>query len=226
VTYVLVDPLPSIRTSLVIDGGGTVTISGGGRMQDGFTFAEDSSGSELRGVALEGFRNFAIRLEDATGVTISDVSVTSMNLRTSMGLYATGDLTGTTIVSSTFSGGLRGALLVNARNLAFGLIGQGNLLTGNRQAPRSRIAGTGIRAQGDCTGTVVEGNTFTHNNYGFAFFHARNLQLLNNHFARNTRTAIFVEGNNVGSVATGNTFSTGNQRNRRTFLRLRRARGV
>jgi parallel beta-helix repeat protein len=143
-----------------------------------------------------------------------------------MGLYATGDLAGTTIVGSRFSGGLRGALLVNARNLAFGAIGRGNTFVGNRSVPGSRFAGTGIRAQGDSSGTVVEGNTFTQNHYGFAFINARNLRLANNLFTRNTIAAIFVEGNNTGSAAVGNTFGTGGQRNAKTFQRVRGATGV
>ena len=224
VTYVLANPLPSITTSLIIDGGGTVTISGGGRMQHGFTFAEGSSGSELRGVALQGFRNFGIRLEDATSVTISDVSVTSMNLKTSMGLYATGDLTGTTIESSLFSGGVRGAFLVNARNLAFGAIGRGNTFA-NIRGVRGTL-GTGIRSQGNLAGTVVAGNTFDQNNFGFAFVNARGLQLANNLFTRNRNAGIYIQGNNTGSLMVDNVFGTGASRNRRNIQRAYGARGL
>jgi parallel beta-helix repeat protein len=92
--------------------------------------------------------------------------------------------------------------------------------------PGSTFAGTGIRAQGDSTGTVVEGNTFTLNHYGFAFINARNLRLANNVFTRNAIAAIFVEGNNLGSVAVGNTFGAGAQKNARTIQRLRGATGV
>lgn len=160
VTYVIESPLPSIRTSLVIDGCGTVTISGRGQATDGVTFAEGSAGSVLRNKSLQGFRNFGIRLENLPGVTFSNVTVTSMNTRTSMGLYATGNLAGTAIESSRFTGGLRGALLVNARDLAFGAIGRGNTFFNNRPVPGSQYSGTGIRAQGNLTGTVVAGNTF------------------------------------------------------------------
>ncbi|MFM7137276.1 MAG: right-handed parallel beta-helix repeat-containing protein, partial [Planctomycetota bacterium] len=96
----------------------------------------------------------------------------------------------------------------------------------NRSVPNSRFAGTGIRAEGNCAGTVVEGNTFSRNNYGFAFINAQNLRLANNHFVANNIAAIFVEGNNAGSVAVGNTFGTGSQKNARIFQRVRGATGV
>lgn len=225
-TFSLQSQLPDITTSLVLDGGGQVTIAGNSRVLNGLTFAAGSSGSELSGVSLQGFRNFGVRLMSSPGVTVEDVSVTSLNTAQSMGLYATGNLTGTTIVGSRFSGGLRGALLINARNLAFGQIGRGNTFIGNRSVPGSRFAGTGIRAQGDSSGTVVQGNTFTQNHYGFAFINARNLRLANNLFTRNTIAAIFVEGNNVGSTAVGNTFGSGGQKNAKTFHRVRGATGV
>ncbi|MFM8415397.1 MAG: beta strand repeat-containing protein [Planctomycetota bacterium] len=226
-TYVLASQLPDVTTSLQLNGGGQVTISGNRRVANGLTFAPGSAGSRLSGVSLVGFRNFGVRLMNSPGVAIDGVSVTSLNTMQSMGLYATGDLAGTTVRSSRFSsGGLRGALFVNARNLAFGAIGQGNTLVGNRSVPGSKFAGTGIRAEGDSTGTVVEGNTFTQNHYGFAFINARNLRLANNTFTRNTIAAIFVEGRNTGSVATGNTFGTGAQKNARNIMRVRGATGV
>jgi parallel beta-helix repeat protein len=225
-TFVLSSQLPDVTTSLVIDGGNQVTIAGNNRVANGITFAPGSTGSQLKNVTLQGFRNFGIRLDRSPGVMVDGVRVTSLNTWESMGLYASGDLAGTSIVSSRFSGGLRGALLVNARNLAFGAIGRGNTFIGNRSVPGSRFAGTGIRAQGDSTGTVVQGNTFTQNHYGFAFLNARNLRLANNSFSRNTIAAIFVEGNNQGSVAVANTFGAGGQENAKTFQRVRGATGV
>lgn len=224
--YPLFESLPEITTSLVIDGGGTVAIAGRGVEANGFAFAEGSAGSVLQNISLRGFRNFGIRLENSPGVTISNVTVTSMNTRTSMGLYATGNLAGTTVESSRFTGGLRGALLVNARNLAFGAIGRGNTFFNNRPVPGSQYSGTGIRAQGNLTGTVVAGNTFNWNNYGFAFINARNLRLENNLFTRNRIAAIFVEGNNTGSSMSGNTFGQGAQRNASIFRRIPGARGI
>jgi parallel beta-helix repeat protein len=225
-TFVLGSQLPEITTSLVIDGGNRVTISGNRRVANGITFAAGSSGSQLKNVALQGFRNFGVRLDNSPGVLVDGVRVTSLNTWESMGLHATGNLAGSSILSSRFSGGIRGALLVNARNLAVGAVGRGNTFAGNRSVPGSTFAGTGIRAQGDSTGTVVEGNTFTQNHYGFAFINARNLRLANNVFTRNAIAAIFVEGINTGSVAVGNTFGSGAQKNARTIQRLRGATGV
>ena len=225
-TFVLASQLPDITTSLVLNGGGRVTIAGNSRVLNGVTFVSGSTGSRLSGVALQGFGNYGVRLMNSPGVTIADVRVTSLNTAQSMGLLATGNLTGTTITGSRFSGGIRGALLVNARNLAFGQIGRGNTLIGNRSVPGSTFAGTGIRAEGDSSGTVVQGNTFTQNHYGFAFINARNLRLANNVFTRNAIAAIFVEGINTGSAAVGNTFGSGAQKNARIIQRLRGATGV
>jgi parallel beta-helix repeat protein len=153
--------------------------------------------------------------------------VQSLNTSMSMGLYASGDLTGTKVIGSTFSGGLRGALLDGARNLVFGELGagRGNTLANNRAAPKQpKFAGTGIRSQGDCTGTIVEGNTFTNNNYGFAFIGARNLILRNNAFTRNSTAGIFIEADSSGSTQTGNTFGTGSQRNKVNMLRAKNSR--
>jgi len=106
--------------------------------------------------------------------------------------------------------------------------GQGNRFTDNKAVPRQpNFAGTGIRAQGDCAGTIVQGNTFIGNNYGFGFVAARNLALRNNSFARNSIAAIHVEGNNTGSsLGTTNTFGTGADRNRANVVRTRGSKGV
>jgi len=153
--------------------------------------------------------------------------VRGVNTSTSMGLYATGDLAGTRVTANTFSGGLRGALLDGARNLAFGQIGRGNTLTENVAAPTDpTFSGTGIRAQGNLAGTVVAGNTFTNNNIGFGFVNAQNLVLRQNSFTRNRGTAIYVEGNCVGSSQTRNVFGTGVNKNKATISRLRGSRGI
>jgi parallel beta-helix repeat protein len=178
-------------------------------------------------VTLSNFTGFGVQLVAARNVLVDSIVVQSLNTSTSMGLSASGDLTGTEIVGSTFSGGLRGALLDGARNLIFGRLGAGkaNVLSGNLAAPRQpKFAGTGIRAQGDCSGTVVEGNTFTGNNYGFAFIGARNLALRNNTFTRNSIAGIYIEADSSGSTQTGNTFGSGSERNKVNVLRAKRSR--
>jgi nitrous oxidase accessory protein NosD len=143
-----------------------------------------------------------------------------------MGLYAAGDLTGTRVVGNTFSGGLRGALLDGARNLAFGQFGNGNTLSNSRAAASNpAFAGTGIRAEGNLSGTVVAGNTFTGNNYGFAFIGANSLQLRQNVFTRNSIAGIYVEGDSRGSNQSGNAFGTTRaDRNKANLLRSQGAR--
>jgi parallel beta-helix repeat protein len=206
-TIRLVTALPAVARSVTVNGPGqsVVAISGGGRVADGFRFVAGSTGSSLQGLSLRGFRRHGIRLEDSPGVTIAHVGVTGASTTTSIGLYATGNLAGTTVESSLFTRGRRGALLVNARDLTFGAIGRGNTLAANTAAPRTGL-GTGIRAEGDLTGTVVAGNTFVGNNRGFSFVNARNLRLENNRFFRNRIAAISFEGVNTGNSMSGNTF--------------------
>ena len=223
----LASVLPAITQPVAVNGPGqsVLAIAGGGRITDGITFVAGSAGSSLQGLSLRGFRNFGIRLENSPGVTIANVSVTGTNAATSMGLYATGNLSGTTIETSLFTGGRRGALLVNAHDLTFGTIGRGNTISNHRYTARSAI-GTGIRAEGDLTGTIVAGNTFVGNNRGFAFVAAANLRLENNLFIRNRIAAVYVQGDNTTSSMAGNTFGTGGQRNGRIFQRIAGSQGV
>jgi parallel beta-helix repeat protein len=92
----------------------------------------------------------------------------------------------------------------------------------NRAAPRQpKFAGTGIRAQGDCTDTVVEGNTFTNNNYGFAFIGARNIGVTGNTFTSNSVAGIHIEGDSRGGSQTKNVFGTSRaDRNKANVVRV------
>lgn len=229
VVFTLATPLPEIRAAVEFVGFGVV-LDGASRVSNGLVLGDAASGTTLQGVALRNFREYALQLRSARDVTVDRVRVTGLNLVTSMGLYATGDLAGTRITGSEFTGGLRGALLDGARGLRIGSTDPnlGNAFSTNRAVPnRPAFAGTGIRAQGDCAGTVVEGNVFNGNNYGFAFMAARNLALRGNSFARNSIAGIYVEGNSLGSTQSGNTFATTNgQRNKVNVARARNARGV
>ncbi len=224
-TFVVGSRLPVISTPLTIDGTGHGVVIDANRQVDaGLILQAAATGSVVRGLSLRNFTGFGITLDGVRNALIDRNTVTSLNTETSMGLYATGDLTGTRVIASTFAGGLRGALLDGARNLAFGQLGQGNLLSGNRAAPTNRnFAGTGIRAQGDCAGTVVAGNTFTQNNYGFAFIGARDLSLNGNSFSRNSIAGIYIEGDSRGSGQIASTFGRGAERNKKDIVRVRRA---
>ena len=230
-TFVLQSALPQITIPLAINGGtgsNSVVIDGSSSIASGLVFTAQAAGSSLSNVLLRNFTGFGVQLVGVQNMAVDSIVVRSLNTSTSMGLYATGNLAGTTITGSVFSGGLRGALLDNARNLTFGQIGRGNTLANNVAAPNDpRFSGTGIRAQGNCQGTLVIGNTFTNNNIGFGFVNAQNLTLRQNTFSRNRGTAIYVEGNCLGSVQTANSFATARpDRNGKTMMRFRGSRGV
>ena len=187
----------------------------------------NQAGSRIVGNTFTGTRAYGIHLYAATGLEISGNTVIGRNTLDSMGLYATGTLTKTFVVNNTFRGGLRGALLQNARGLAFGRMGQGNTLSDNVAVPsRPTFAGTGIRAEGDMTGTTVTANTFSRNNYGFGFVGARGLRLTGNTFVRNSIAGIHVDGNNTGSSQAANTFGSGVNSNKATIIRARGSRGI
>ena len=223
----LASQLPDFEAAVTLDGAASGLVLDGGRtVASGLVYREAAAGSILKNVTLRNFTGFGVQLVGARNMLVDTITVQSINTSTSMGLYASGDLFDTKIFGSSFSGGLRGALLDGARNLVFGeLGGKGNTFFNNRAAPRQpKFAGTGIRAQGDCFGTVVEGNTFTTNNYGFAFIGARNLTLRNNTFTRNSTAGIFIEADSSRSTQTGNTFGTGSQRNKVNVLRAKNSR--
>lgn len=222
----LTSQLPDVAAAVTLDGTAAGLVLDGGRtVPSGLVYGSHAAGSVLRGVTLRNFTGFGVQLVDAQNVLVDTIVVQSLNTSTSMGLYATGTLTGSRVVGSSFSGGLRGALLQSTRNLAFGELGRGNTLSNNRAAPTNRkFAGTGIRSEGDCSGTVVTGNTFTGNNYGFAFIGARNLALRNNTFTRNSIAGIYIEADSSGSTQTGNTFGTGSERNKTNVRRAKRSR--
>ena len=222
----LTSQLPDVSAAVTLDGTAAgLVLDGGRRVASGLVYGSNAAGSVLRGVALRNFTGFGVQLVNAQNVLVDTIVVQSLNTSTSMGLLATGTLTGSRIIGSSFSGGLRGALLQSTRNLAFGELGRGNTLSNNLAAPTNRkFAGTGIRSEGDCAGTVIAGNTFTGNNYGFAFIGARNLALRNNTFTRNSIAGIYIEADSSGSTQTGNTFGTGSERNKTNVLRAKRSR--
>jgi hypothetical protein len=221
----LTTPLPEIRSAVEIASFSNVVLDGGRTATGGLVFGAASAGSTLQGLTLRNFTGYGVQLVGARNVLVDTVTVQSLRTSTSTGLYATGDLTGTRVVGSTFSGGLRGGLLDGARNLVFGVLGRGNLVTDSRAAPtQPKFSGTGVRAQGDCTGTIIAGNVFTANNYGVGLVNASGLRITGNQFTRNTIAAIYVEGRNLGSSQSSNTFGTGANRNKTNILRFKNGR--
>ena len=190
------------------------------------------AGSRVAGSTFTGNTGFGVVLDGATGLVFDGNTVTSLNTLSSMGLYATGDLAGTSVVSSVFRGGLRGALLDNARNLAFGEIGRGNRLIGSASVRGSDFAGTGIRVQGNLAGTTIKSNVITGNNYGMAFVNARGVvfggrrPVEANRINASRITGILVVGDNTGSANIGTVFGTGANANKVNITRARGSRGV
>jgi hypothetical protein len=225
--FVVASRLPVIAAPITVDGTGHGVVIDANRQVDaGLILQAAATGSVVRGLTIRNVAGFGITLAGVRNALIDRNTVTSLNTSTSMGLYAAGDLTGTRVVGNTFSGGLRGALLDGARNLAFGQFGNGNTLSNSRAAASNpAFAGTGIRAEGNLSGTVVAGNTFTGNNYGFAFIGANSLQLRQNVFTRNSIAGIYVEGDSRGSNQSGNAFGTTRaDRNKANLLRSQGAR--
>ena len=185
------------------------------------------SGTQIVGNTFAANRAYGIHLDAAAGILVDGNRATGLNTLQSMGLYATGDLRGARVINNTFSRGLRGALLQNARNLVFGELGAANLLVDNLSVASSpTYAGTGIRAEGDMAGTTVTGNTFARNNYGFAFIGARNLRLSRNTLQRNSIAGILVQGVNTGSSQATNVFGAGVNKNKVNIVRQAGSRGV
>jgi hypothetical protein len=199
---------------------------------NGLSATGDLSTATVVGNTFTRNRLYGIQLTAARGLWIDGNTVTGVNTAASMGLYATGNLAGTRITGNSFSGGLRGALLDNARNLVFGEAGRGNSLSNNRAAPGTAFAGTGIRAQGNLVGTTIRGNTFTGNNYAMAFINAQNLLFggrkvgEGNTINNSSIAALFVEGNNAGSAQVGTVLGAGTKANAKAIQRVQGAKGV
>lgn len=92
-------------------------------------------------------------LNAVTGLTLSN---SQFNGDTTA-LFVFEDATDTKVVSSQFSGLTTGAGLFSARNLVFGLIGQGNSVAGGQ---------TGAFVSGGMSGTALTGNMFKSSPFG------------------------------------------------------------
>ena len=221
-------------TGIVLDTTTGTTVSGCVIQANGngLSATGDLSAATVVGNTFLRNRLYGIQLTAARGLWVDGNTVTGVNTAASMGLYATGNLAGTRITANSFSGGLRGALLDNARNLAFGEAGRGNSLSNNRAAPGTTFAGTGIRAQGNLVGTTIRGNTFTGNSYGMAFINAQNLLFggrkagEGNTINNSSTAALFVEGNNTGSAQIGTLLGAGSKANAKAVQRVKGSSGL
>jgi len=149
-TVPLASPLPTVTVPLAVVGNGQLTLNGAsaGSTASGFVFGASASGSSLAGVTLQNFGNSGVLLQGVTNVAVSSITVSN----SLYGVYAAGTLTGSSVVSSVFSGNTQAAYLNGAQGFRFGRAGQGNSIT---SAARTSA---GITIAGVSTNTFVQGN--------------------------------------------------------------------
>ena len=149
-TVPLASPLPTVTVPLAVVGNGQLTLNGAsaGASASGFVFGAAAAGSSLAGVTLLNFGNSGVLLQGVSNVAVSSITVAN----SLYGVYAAGTLTGSSVVSSVFSGNTQAAYLNGAQGFRFGRAGQGNSIT---SAARTTA---GITIAGTSTGTFVQGN--------------------------------------------------------------------
>jgi hypothetical protein len=118
-------------------------------LASGLTIEASASGSNISGILLASFVDAGLVLNGAANTRVSDISVTDSGT----GLRATGDLTNTEVVGSTFRRIVTGAAIDAAQNLTYGGLASG-------AANTIESASTGIFATGDCLGTQVIATVF------------------------------------------------------------------
>ncbi|MFM7521701.1 MAG: beta strand repeat-containing protein [Planctomycetota bacterium] len=149
-TVALGSPLPSVAVPLAVVGNGQLTLNGAGAgsTASGFVLGATTAGSSIAGVTLQNFGNSGIFIQGAGNVAVSSVTVSN----SLYGVYAAGAVSGSSVVSSVFSGNTQAAYLNGAQGFRFGRAGQGNSIT---SAARTT---SGITIVGASTGTFVQGN--------------------------------------------------------------------
>jgi hypothetical protein len=111
----------------------------------------------VRDIAFSSFSGDAIRLTSATGITIKGIQSNSSG----NGLSINGPCTNTVVQGNTIAGFVgSGVVLEGVRGITLGGASPsaGNMVQDN--------GGFGLRASGDCTGSLVQGNTIQRNRLG------------------------------------------------------------
>ncbi|MFM7034795.1 MAG: right-handed parallel beta-helix repeat-containing protein, partial [Planctomycetia bacterium] len=237
-TIALKSALPAITGGMTIDGRTQpVTVSGAAvrAAAHGFTVAASAAQTTIRSLTISGFArgsgiwsaaanglfdgntlfgNFnGISLVGGAGTTVSGNTITSSG---NWGVYATGSLAGTSLVSNTIANTvLVGIYLQNATGLAVGGAGVGNTIIGGLARG---LYSTGIYVTGISTLSRVQANTVSNNGSGVMLVSARGILVGGTADAdRNTITGnrgygLFATGISTGSVVQRNVI-TGNGRN-------------
>ena len=147
----LTAPLPQITTPLTIDGNNNLTIDGSAAgPTPGLVFATDNI--SISSLTLQNFNGPGIDLPGSKNSSVLDVTV----LNSSIGIRASGDLSGTVISGSTFKYNDQGGVLSAASNLQLGL---------STASPNKFLNSTiyGLSIAGRNGGTTIYGNTFEYN---------------------------------------------------------------
>jgi len=237
-TIALRSALPAITGGMTIDGRTQpVTVSGGlvPGVANGFTVAAAAAQTAIRSLTISGFargsgiwtsatrglfdgntliRNFnGISLVGGPGTTVSRNTITASG---NWGIYATGGLTGASLVGNAITGTvLVGIYLQNATGIAVGQAGAGNTITGGTARG---LYSTAIYVTGAAAGSSVQANMVSGNGSGVLLVDARGVLVGGaNDADRNLITGnrgygLFATGNSTGTVVRRNVIS-GNGRN-------------
>ena len=203
-------------TGILLDSATNLTVGGTGanegNMVDLNTVGLDAFGT-LTGTLVQGnsfvTNQTGIVLQDLVGpgvitnLTFGGATAAAGNLvsgNTQTGLFAEGDLSGTTIRQNTISLNGNGVGLFSARNLAFGSLAQGNTVADNLSA--------GIYATGNLTGTSILANAIDRNVAGGVIQNAINLAFgllgSGNSLDDNSSTGIWAGGTLTGTSVQDN----------------------
>jgi len=148
----LTSPLAPITTPLTIDGSNNLTIDGSNITgpASGLVFATDNI--TISSLTLQNFNGPGIDLPGSKNSSVLDVTV----LNSSIGIRASGDLSGTVISGSTFQYNGQGGVLSAASNLQLGL---------STASPNRFLNSTtyGLSIAGRNGGTTIYGNEFENN---------------------------------------------------------------
>jgi parallel beta-helix repeat protein len=193
-TINLTSSLPTVTVPLSVVGRSQLTLDGSaaGAGVNGLTLSSTATRSSINGVTFQNFSGAGLNIAGAAATAVSAVVVTNSGI----GLRASGALASAGInaqvTGSTFIGNVQGAYL-NATGMNFGIVGQGNTLTGNASTT------AGIFITGASSGSTVRGNTISQATNGISISSA---------------TGIVIGGTAAGqfntvSYATTGVFATG-----------------
>jgi hypothetical protein len=196
-TITLASALPAMTVQMNVQGNNNLTLVGtnAGNTTSGFTITSKSATpSTISGVAFQNFSGAGIDLIGARTITVTNVTVTG----SAIGFRASGNLTGSSIVSSTFTNNVIGAVLTGAQNLNVGRVGQGNAFNGGTGFRGAST--TGMSISGNSTGTFVRANAFNRYPTAISLVAATGLTVGGNGPG---------EGNTISNASTAGIYATG-----------------